>query len=173
MDGNDILKYLYKNSRFSQLTIIVVSGRSEEIDVVLGFEFGADDYIHKPIRKRELIARINANINRKNINIADSTETIKFGDSQFDSRKKQLKKNGKTIKLTPKEYYLLQFFLSNPNRISSRKEILGSVWDASAAFETRTVDMHVKMLRRKIGDDNGDIIETVRGMGYRFNMEAV
>jgi len=170
MDGVEILKYLYKKPEFFHVAILITSERNEEIDVVLGFELGADDYVQKPIRKRELIARIKSNIAKKQFLIPPSPKIIKFANKEFDFQNKQLSSDGKVISLTSKEYYLLAFFLANPNRIISRNEILNKIWYFDTAINTRTVDVHVSMIREKINDRDREYIETVRGMGYRFNI---
>ncbi len=170
MNGMDILKYLYKNPKYSHIVAIVITQRSEEIDIVVGFEFGADDYLQKPIRKRELIARIKSNIKKKKHLAYFDSQIIIFADNEFNYQNKQLKKDGKVVKLNPKEYALLAFLLSNPNRIFSREEILSKIWSIETAIETRTVDVHIRMLREKIGDREYKFIETIRGMGYKFNL---
>ena len=170
MDGVEILKYIYKNPQFMQIAVLITSDRSDEIDVVIGFEFGADDYIQKPIRKRELIARIKANAGKKQFVIPFSPEIIKFGNKEFDFQNKQLRSEGEIVRLTSKEYYLLAFFLVNPNRIISRDEILKKIWYFNTVVDTRTVDVHVAMIREKIKDIDHGYIETIRGMGYRFNI---
>jgi DNA-binding response OmpR family regulator len=170
MDGINILKDIYKNPLYNHISILIISGREEEIDIVIGFEFGADDYIIKPFRKRELVARIKANISKKKFNSNYDSETIKFGENEFDYSSKQLIRNGEFIKLTAKEFYLLSLFLANPNIIFTRDEILNKVWYFNSTIDTRTIDVHIRMLREKIHDEEHKFIETVRGIGYKFNI---
>lgn len=169
MDGINILKHMYKNPRYNQVSVVIATCKDDEIDIVIGLELGADDYIIKPVRPREMMARIKNSMVKKQYMFPANSESIKFGDNEFDFSSKQLKNNGKNIKLGSKEYHMLLFFLSNPDRIFTRGEILKKIWFIDSDIDTRTVDVHVSGIRKKIKDTSHKYIETVRGIGYRFN----
>jgi len=169
MDGINVLKKMYKNPRYNQVSIIIASCKDEEVDVVVGLELGADDYIIKPVRPREMVARIKNSIAKKRYMFPADSESIRFGENEFDFSLKQLKSNGKKIRLSAKEYHILFFFLTNPDRILTREEFLKKIWFTNSEIDTRTVDVHVAALRKKIQDRENKYIETIRGIGYRFN----
>jgi len=171
INGLSLLKEIRSHPQFSQIPIMMVTGRDEEIDTVLGLEMGADDYIHKPFKKRELVARLNVIFRRIEQDRSNIGQPISFGDVTLNPLTHQLLKGEQEITLSPKEYKLLLLLVSNPNRVYSRDELLNKVWDDEVAFETRTVDVHIRRLRTKVESDpqNPVWIETVRGYGYRFS----
>jgi len=169
MDGINILKKMYNNPRYNQVTVIIASCKGEEVDVVVGLELGADDYIIKPVRPREMVARIKKSLAKIYYMVPANSESIRFGENEFDFTSKQLKRGERIIRLNAKEYYMLLFFLTNPDRILTREEILKKIWFINSDIDTRTVDVHVAALRKKIQDKEHKYIETVRGIGYRFN----
>lgn len=171
INGLTLLKAIRNNARHKHIPVLMVTGKDDEIETVLGLEMGADDYIHKPFKKRELVARLNVIFRRMDIDRSTVGEAVVFGDAVFHPLTHQLTKAGNEVELSPKEYKLLQLFTMNPNRIFTRDELLNKVWDDEVAFETRTVDVHIRRLRAKVEDDpqNPIWIETIRGYGYRFN----
>jgi two-component system, OmpR family, response regulator RegX3 len=150
----------------SEVPIIVVTARSDEIDRVSLLDLGADDYITKPFGFRELTARIRAVTRRASGGSASYDDTVEVGRLSIDHRTRIVTFDGEEISLTPKEYDLLDFLTSDRGAVLSRDEILRSVWDENWWGSTKTLDVHIASLRRKLGDP--DIIRTVRGVGYQF-----
>ncbi|NHZ70097.1 MAG: response regulator [Proteobacteria bacterium] len=148
----------------SQVPIIVVTARSDEIDRVTLLDLGADDYLVKPFGFRELSARIRALMRRVSDRANVGDQEIEIGPLLIDHRTRTVRLNGVDVALTPKEYDLLAFLASDPGAVLSRDEILRSVWDEHWWGSTKTLDVHIGSLRRKLGD--ADLILTVRGVGY-------
>ncbi|MDD4564378.1 MAG: response regulator transcription factor [Eubacteriales bacterium] len=172
-NGYDICKEL--RGKGNKTPIIMLTAKNEEIDKVLGLEFGADDYIAKPFSTRELMARIKAVLRRYD----NSTEQVKNGDAQKEIKINDLSINidshvvkvaGKTLDLTLKEFDLLRVLAENRGRVMTRDQLLDRVWGFEYFGETRTVDVHVRYLRKKLENDNneGNYIQTVRGIGYKM-----
>ncbi|KEI03630.1 transcriptional regulator [Clostridium botulinum D str. 16868] len=158
--------------RKSDIPIIFITACDEEANIVLGLEIGGDDYITKPIRIKEMLARINAVLRRKSTaNKEQSTKTIVSGDIVVDILKIKVYKNNEEIILTPAEYKLLVIFMKNKNNVVTRGTLLEKIWDVDGEFvDSNTLNVYVKRLREKIEDDskNPMYIETVRGAGYRW-----
>ncbi len=156
--------------------IIMLTARAEEVDKVLGLELGADDYVTKPFGTRELMARVKANLRRRSVNEEDSADKAKnkddisFGGLTINMKLFEVKKNGKTIDLTLREYELLKFLASQKTQVFSRETLLEKVWGYEYFGDVRTVDVTVRRLREKIEDDPGKpvYILTKRGVGYYF-----
>jgi two-component system response regulator VicR len=151
----------------------MLTAREEEVDKVLGLELGADDYITKPFSIRELMARIKANMRRVSPEVADTPaekDTLEIGNFLLDFNRYELYKNGKLIDLTVREFDLIKYLASQPNRIFSRQKLLESVWDYEYYGDVRTVDVTVRRVREKIEDDPSQptTIMTKRGVGYYF-----
>jgi len=150
----------------SSVPIIVVTARSDEIDRVSLLDLGADDYIVKPFGFRELTARIRA-VMRRAVDRSDvGDQPVEIGRLSIDHRTRTVRIGGEEVALTPKEYDLLAFLASDPGAVLSRDEILRAVWDENWWGSTKTLDVHIASLRRKLGDP--DLIVTVRGVGYRL-----
>ena len=157
----------------STVPILMLTAREEEVDKVLGLELGADDYITKPFSIRELMARIKANMRRVSPEVTDSPaekDTLEIGNFLLDFNRYELYKNGKLIDLTVREFDLIKYLASQPNRIFSRQKLLESVWDYEYYGDVRTVDVTVRRVREKIEDDPSQptTIMTKRGVGYYF-----
>lgn len=157
----------------STVPILMLTAREEEVDKVLGLELGADDYITKPFSIRELMARIKANMRRVSPEVADAPaekDTLEIGNFLLDFNRYELYKNGKLIDLTVREFDLIKYLASQPNRIFSRQKLLESVWDYEYYGDVRTVDVTVRRVREKIEDDPSQptTIMTKRGVGYYF-----
>lgn len=177
-NGYDICKEL--RAEGSKTPIIMLTAKNEEIDKVLGLEFGADDYISKPFGIRELIARIKAVLRRyestpeqeSSGNGAGTTngQVITIGDLTIDIDSHEVKLAGKSQELTLKEFDLLRVLAENRGRVMTRDQLLDKVWGFEYIGETRTVDVHVRYLRKKLGDEDneGKYIQTVRGIGYKM-----
>ncbi|MGI1691151.1 response regulator transcription factor [Thermoanaerobacter uzonensis] len=172
VDGLEICKILKKNDETKNIPIIMLTAKSEEFDKVLGLELGADDYITKPFSVRELLARIKAVLRRTQLpEEEEKEEIIKFGDIVIDTGKHLVYKKGKVLELTLKEFELLKLLSQNMGKVLTRDYLLDKVWGYEYAGETRTVDVHIRHLRKKIEDDDKSpvYIETVRGIGYKLN----
>lgn len=148
----------------SDVPIIVVSARGEEVDRVVGLELGADDYIVKPYGLRELVARIRAVTRRREG--ATRRVVLRAGPLELDERARRVSYDGRELQLTAKEFDLLALLASDPGSVVSRETILRRVWDTTWYGGQKTIDVHVASLRKKVGDP--DAIETVRGIGYRL-----
>lgn len=174
IDGLEVCRQLRQNTRTKNIPIIMLTAKSEEFDKVLGLELGADDYLTKPFSVRELIARVKAIFRRVNNSIPAETEIIKHGDISIDNTRREVYKSGKLIEMPLKEFELLKMLILNKGRVLSRELLLEKIWGFDYYGETRTVDVHIRYLRQKIEDDDSNpiYIDTVRGIGYRFNDKA-
>jgi two-component system alkaline phosphatase synthesis response regulator PhoP len=170
MTGLDICKHLRGGG--SAVPIIMLTARGQEIDKVLGLKLGADDYITKPFGFMELLARAEAVLRRSNpVPAAPSAvETYRFGDVSVDFRRHEAHKADQPIDLSPREFQLLGFFIQNRGEVITREKLLDTVWDYNSIPFTRTVDMHIAKLRKKIEDNPSDPrhIVTVHRLGYKF-----
>jgi two-component system phosphate regulon response regulator PhoB len=166
ISGTEICKHIRENERTRQIPIIMLTAKSEEIDRVVGFEVGADDYVAKPFSVRELMLRVRALL-RRTMRTEQGTELITFGKLRLDQGGHRVWLDGDEIKLTALEFRLLSTFITRRGRVQSRDALLADVWGIDADVTTRTVDTHVKRLREKLGQA-GAYIETLRGVGYRF-----
>ena len=165
MDGFEVCRTLKSDDKTSHIPIIILSAKSQETDKVVGLELGADDYVTKPFSPRELIARIRAIMRRGAEQQASSI--VEKGDIIIDSAKYKVSVRGEKVTLTTTEFKLLEYMARRPGVVLSRYQILDAVSGDDAVVCDRTVDAHVKSLRRKLGAAK-DYIETVRGAGYRF-----
>ncbi len=167
ISGVDWAKRLRRNAAYSDIPIILLTARSEEEDKVLGLDSGADDYITKPFSPRELIARINAVLRR--FGKGEKPALIKVGGILLDPEEHKVEIDQQPISLSPTEYRLLEFFLIHPDKVYSRGQLLDRVWGHDVYIEERTVDVHIRRLRKILAEYGRDaMIETVRGFGYRF-----
>jgi two-component system alkaline phosphatase synthesis response regulator PhoP len=169
MDGLDVCKEIRKDSSMSNMPIIMITAKGEEIDKIIGLELGADDYITKPFSVRELVARIKAILRRSSMQIVE--KTFKVGNLDIDFGKHEVLKSEIKIDLTLKEFELLEILITNKGRVMTRDFLLDKIWGYEYVGETRTVDVHIRHLRQKIEDDdkNPIYIQTIRGIGYKFN----
>lgn len=177
-DGFEICKELSENEYTKDIPIIIISSKSREFDKVLALEFGADDYICKPFSIKEIIARINAVFRRMeklNSQKVSSSQELKFGDIRVDLKKREVYKKDLKLELTFKEFELLVMLIKSNGRVLTREYILDNIWGYKYVGETRTVDVHIRSLRKKIEDDdkNPVFIETMRGIGYKFNFKNI
>ena len=166
--GFDILKEL--RHKGSDVHVIILSARTGEMDKVEGLRLGADDYVSKPFSLRELLARVEAAMRRIRMRKAADSEVIRCHDLEIYPLEKNILKNGKPIKLTPKATELLIFFAKHPNRIYSREELIANIWHDEYEGTARTIDNFVLQIRGQIEENSvkPQILETVHGMGYRF-----
>ncbi len=168
-DGIEICKELKQKKDTSNIPIIMLTAKGEEFDKVLGLEMGADDYITKPFSVKELIARIRA-ILRRASKTANSNTFLQIGDIIIDNEKYEVMKNNKRIELTLKEFELLKLLAENKGKVLTRNFLLDKIWGYEYSGETRTVDVHIRHLRKKLEEDDKEpkYIETIRGVGYRI-----
>lgn len=173
MNGFEFCKQLRQDEHYSEIPVIMLTARGEEVDRVIGFELGADDYIVKPFSPRELILRIKAVMKRGGGGAKEtvSKEVVMEGPIKLDVPRHFVSVDGKEIKLTAMEFKLLSLLMQRCGRVQSRDNLLKDVWDLDPDLNTRTIDTHIKRLRQKLGDANV-YIETIRGYGYRFKEDA-
>ena len=166
MGGFEICKTIRKESK---VPIIMLTAKGEEIDKILGFELGADDYITKPFSPRELIARIKAVLKRARGAKTDVNQ-IQLGPFRINVNSREIYKNNVLLELKPKEFDLLKLFITNPGRVFTRQYLLEQIWGYDYLGDTRTVDVHIRRLRQKIEDKDKkyNYIKTVHGVGYKF-----
>jgi two-component system alkaline phosphatase synthesis response regulator PhoP len=164
-DGLAILQKCKSAAKTQTIPIIMLTAKSTEYDVIKGLDMGADDYIKKPFAVLELISRVKAVLRRSGPN--EKSIRLHYADIALDLDKRQVEVDGALINLTFKEFELLAYLLANQGIVLSRDKILYNIWGIDFAGETRTVDMHIKSLRQKLGD-SASVIETVRGVGYKI-----
>ncbi len=169
LDGFEVCKTV---RRTSNVPIIMLTAREEEVDKVLGLELGADDYITKPFSMRELMARIKANVRRSSQDTGESSEEGKlvYGDIVINLNSMDVRKGGRFVELTPREFDLVKFLATQPNKVFSREELMEKVWNYEYYGDLRTVDVTVRRLREKIEDNPAEPVRIItrRGAGYMF-----
>lgn len=168
VSGIDFARRLKRDPRTSAIPIIMLTARGEEGDKVKGLEMGADDYVTKPFSTKELLARIRAVLRRT----AQSTETdvVEVEGLRLDSQTHRVTAGGQALELSPTEFRLLHFFITHPERVYSRSQLLDRVWGENVYIEERTVDVHIRRLRKLLEPQGYDrFIQTVRSVGYRFS----
>lgn len=166
-DGIELLKRLKASPKTRDIPVIMVTAKGAEYDKVKGLDLGADDYVTKPFGMMELISRIKAVLRRSQKGSNELQDIIKVGDIEIDTKKYEVTAAGEIVNLTLKEYELLKRLMKNSNIVMTRDLLLEEIWGYDFDGETRTVDVHVRTLRQKLGK-SGERIETVRGVGYRM-----
>lgn len=168
MSGIDFARKLKSDELTKAIPIIMLTARGEETDKIRGLEVGADDYVTKPFSPRELNARIKAVLRRRAPQMTD--DPIEVSGLRLDPMTHRVSGNGATLDLGPTEFRLLHYLMSNPERVHSRTQVLDRVWGDRVFVEDRTVDVHIRRLRRALADSgHEELIQTVRGVGYRFS----
>ena len=165
MEGTDILKIIRTDYAHLPIKVIMLTAKSSEINIVTGLNLGADDYIPKPFSVLELIARIKANLRKKDVRI--DTEELTFGEIKLIVKKRVVYVNDRQVSLTQKEFDLLKLLMENANNVVDREMMLEEVWGVEHSMETRTIDMHIKSIRQKLDLKKENII-TIRGIGYKL-----
>lgn len=166
--GIDFCRMLKKDELLSEIPVIMLTAKSEEDNKVFGLDAGVDDYITKPFSTRELVSRIKAVLRRSNALSAD--KPIEIGNLSLDAKSQRVTADSKTVELGPTEYRLLAFFMSHPERAYTRAQLLDQVWGSNVYIEDRTIDVHIRRLRKLLQPYDCDtLIQTVRGTGYRFS----
>ena len=169
-DGYQILGKLRADAAYSRVPVIMVTAKTSEIDVVKGLDHGADDYLCKPFGVMEFISRVKA-VLRRSAAAAPAAHLLHFGEIELDDTARSVRSAGAPVELTYKEYALLHLFLEHPGEVLARERIMKEVWDTDDLLESRTIDMHVRTLRQKLGAA-GDAVRTVRKVGYKLSMEG-
>ena len=166
-DGRDLLREIRSTSR---VPVLMLTARGSEMDRVLGLELGADDYVTKPFSAAELVARMRAVLRRAAAPPSDEGPTLEAGDVSMDLERRQVTRAGEEVELTVKEFELLRVLLENAGKLVRRKTLMDEVWDPGWWGSTKTLDVHISALRRKLGDTPSEprYIHTVRGVGFRF-----
>ena len=167
VSGLDVCRELRSNENYDGIGIVMLTAKSEEIDRIVGFELGADDYVTKPFSVRELILRVKVLLKKRTDDGANE-QILEFGPILMNLDAHEVSIDGKIVNLTALEFKLLKHLLKRKGRVQTRDQLLGDVWGYSSEVTTRTVDTHIKRLREKLGEP-GDLIQTIRGVGYRFN----
>jgi two-component system phosphate regulon response regulator PhoB len=171
LSGLELCRQIRRAPAWRDLPVIMLTARGEEGDRVRGLDSGADDYVVKPFSTSELIARLKAVIRRARPNTAD--EVLKFADLALDLSAHRVVRSGEPVHLGPTEFRLLRFLLERPGRVFSREQLLDAVWGRDAEVELRTVDVHIRRLRKALNDNGrNDLIRTVRSAGYSLDAPA-
>ncbi|WP_408955911.1 response regulator [Natroniella sp. ANB-PHB2] len=169
IDGFEVCRQIRTDNKLKRLPIIMLSAKGEEVDKILGLELGADDYVTKPFSPRELLARVKA-VLRRSSSIAElDNKLIEEGEITVDLEKYQVGIKGQELNLTPKEFAVLSILIGYPGQVFSRNYLLEEIWGYGYHGDTRTVDVHIRRLRKKIAQySKQEYILTVRGFGYKF-----
>ena len=168
MSGLELTRLIKRDRETRELPIIMLTARAGEADKVAGLEGGADDYVTKPFSPRELLARIQAVLRRSSGTSTD--ETIELGGLQLDKASHRVMVGGRNVALGPTEYRMLEFFMTHPERVYSREQLLDRIWGGNVYVEERTIDVHIRRLRKALEEHGHDrLVQTVRGSGYRFS----
>lgn len=171
ISGTDVCRELRQGSDTRRIPILMLTAKTDAIDRVVGFEVGADDYVTKPFSPRELVLRIKAILRRAQPGTEEAPELLRFGILQVDVTGHRVWVRGEEVSLTALEFKLLTRLVKRRGWVQTREALLGQVWEMSGDVTTRTVDTHVRRLRKKLGPAS-EYIETLRGVGYRFKVEA-
>jgi two-component system phosphate regulon response regulator PhoB len=172
--GIELLRRLKRDDSTKEIPVIMLTAKTAEDNVIQGLEVGADDYITKPFAPRELIARIKALLRRSGV--GESTDRMQVAELVLDGKSRRVFLADEPLDMGPTEFNLLQFFMSHPERAYSRNQLLDQVWGANVYVEERTVDVHIRRLRKGLQSQDKDysgLIQTVRGTGYRFSSRGV
>jgi two-component system, OmpR family, phosphate regulon response regulator PhoB len=167
IDGLEVTRLLKRDPTTARLPIVMLTARGEELDRIVGLELGADDYISKPFSPREVILRVKAVLRRRTQPEEPSGERLQVGGIEMDVAGHQLRVRGKEVPLTATEFRLLRLLIERGGRVQTRSQLLSDVWGYAEDIDSRTVDTHIRRLRRKLGPE-ADHIETVIGVGYRL-----
>jgi two-component system, OmpR family, phosphate regulon response regulator PhoB len=167
IDGLQVCRQIRGDSRLNNVRIIMLTARGEETDEIVGFNMGADDYVSKPFRMRPMIERVKALLRRSTT--SDNRQVLSIGELTIDRVRHVVTLSGETLTLTPTEFKMLWTLARQPGRTFSRNELLDCARGEDANSMERTIDVHVRSLRKKLGDQ-AELIETVRGIGYRFRL---
>jgi len=168
MDGLEVCRVLRGNRRTSSVPIIMLTAKGSEADKVVGLELGADDYVVKPFSPRELVARVKAVLRRAKVE--EKGESLVIGDLAIDTNRFEVRFKGRRIDLTPTEFRILAILAERPGWVFTRNQLLDKLWQEDKVVLDRTIDVHIRHLREKLGE-GGRLIKTVRGIGYKLEVQ--
>ncbi len=168
MDGLSAIRRIREQKKLRDIPVIVLTAKDKEYDKVVGLDGGADDYMTKPFSVMELAARVRSLLRRSRKEENTAKEKERFGRLQVDTAAREVYMDAQKVVLTYKEYELLTYLLENRMRVVPREELLDKLWDYNTDIETRTLDIHIRTLRQKLGEEGSAYIKTVRSVGYRF-----
>lgn len=167
--GVEWVRRLKKEAIYQDIPVILLTARGEEEDKVKGLEVGADDYVTKPFSPKELVARIRAVLRRAGK--ISATDTVSVGDLQLDMGQHRFSIGNRQVEISPTEFRMVQFFMTHPDKVFSRSQLLDQIWGRSVFIEERTIDVHIRRLRKILDEyERGDLLQTVRGFGYKFSL---
>lgn len=168
MSGFQLVRHIRADNRVREVPVIMLTGRCEEVDKICALEAGVDDYVTKPFSPRELVSRVKAVLRRRDSRMFE--EVVEIGGLRLVPVTRTVSSDGELVPLGPTEFRLMQFLMTHPERVHSRAQLLSQVWDGRSLIEERTVDVHIRRLRRSLENYGRDgLIQTVRGMGYRLS----
>lgn len=171
-DGWDVLRELRKNPATEKIPVIILTAKDSEIDEVLGLELGADDYIIKPVKMRTLHARIKNALRKSQKPLQnDQNALLSYGDLEIDPTTYNVRIGNREVRLTKKEFDILFHLARKPGRVFTRQNLLNQIWGQGGLVIDRTIDVHVRKIREKLGQQHMHLIETIKGVGYRFRSE--
>ncbi len=170
-DGWAVIRELRAKPATQKMPVIFLTAKDSEIDEVVGLELGADDYIVKPIAMRKLLARVKMVLRKSATSVPEDEERLRFGDVEIDPLSYAVKVQGRDIGLTKKEFEILLFLAKRPGRVITRETLLNSIWGDEVIVIDRTIDVHIRKVREKLGAANARLIETIKGVGYRFKAD--
>jgi len=166
MDGTEAIKEIRNTEQLKYVPVMLLTAKEKELDKVVGLDCGADDYMVKPFGVLELSARIRSLLRRTKRE--EERDVLSYQDIQVNRKTREVSSGGRLVELTLKEFELLAYLLENQSRVVTRDELLNRIWGYEYDGETRTLDMHIRTLRQKLGEEGGACIKTVRGVGYRM-----
>ncbi len=169
IDGFSILRYIRSSEKIADIPVIMLTAKASESDIVLGLEIGADDYMVKPFKINELVARVKVQLRKNEKTPSEKEETTELGSIVVDNASYKVTKNGQEVALTNKEYELFRYLVSRQGKVCTRENILSQIWGYEYIGGTRTVDVHIRSLRKKLFQDENEYkITTIIGVGYKF-----
>lgn len=170
-DGWEVMRELRQSPITQKIPVIFLTAKSGEIDEVVGLELGADDYILKPISMRKLLARVKAVFRKAQPASAEQDQPMRFGEVEINVLNYAVTVAGKSVAFTKKEFELLAYLAKRPGRVITRDTLLNEIWGDNVVVIDRTIDVHIRKIREKLGEDNMHLIETLKGVGYRLKAE--
>lgn len=170
-DGWEVMRELRQSPITQKIPVIFLTAKAGEIDEVVGLELGADDYVVKPISMRKLLARVKAVFRKAQPAAFESDKPMRFGEVEINTLNYAVAVAGKNVPFTKKEFELLVYLAKRPGRVVTRDTLLNEIWGDNVVVIDRTIDVHIRKIREKLGEDNMQLIETIKGVGYRLRAE--